>query len=125
MAYDEYMADRIRQVFDSQHVNYIEKKMFGGLCFMVNDKMCCGLLHIKTKKTDVLMARVGTHLYGKAIQKKGAMPMDFTGRPMKGYVFVIFEAIDTDTELEWWLQLCLDYNPLAQLSKKRIAKKKL
>ena len=124
MAYDEYMADRIKQYLDRQPIHYEAKKMFGGLCFMVDDKMCCGLLHIKAKDVDVLMARVGKEAYSKAISKPAAMPMDFTGRPMKGYVFVTYEGIDTDQDLEFWLQLCLDYNPKAKMSKKKSAKSK-
>ena len=124
MAYDEYMSDRIKQYLDDQSVHYEAKKMFGGLCFMVDDKLCCGLLHIKAKDTDVLMARVGKEAYTEAIKRRGAMPMDFTGRPMKGYVFVTFDGIDTDNDLEYWLQLCLDFNPKAKLSKAKLAKRK-
>jgi hypothetical protein len=122
MAYDEYMADRIRQVFDNQGIGYETKKMFGGLCFMLNNKMCCGILRIKAKGTDVLMARIGPDAYDKAIQKKAVMPMDFTGRPMRGYVFVTFEGIDDDEDLEYWLNLCLAFNPLAKQSKKAFKK---
>ena len=124
MAYDEYMADRIKQYLDSQSVSYYAKKMFGGLCFMVDDKMCCGLLYIKTKNADVLMARIGEDAYPEAILKPAAMPMDFTGRPMKGYVFVTYDGVDTDQDLEYWLQLCLDFNPKAKKSKKKSAIKK-
>lgn len=124
MAYDEYMAERICLYFDTNNVNYFTKKMFGGLCFMVDDKMCCGLLYNKKKETDFLMARIGAEASEKALQKEGAQPMDFTGRPMKGYVFVTPEGYDTDEDLEYWLSLCLDFNPLAKMSKKRVKKSK-
>jgi hypothetical protein len=119
MAYDEYMADRIRHVLDTKAISYYEKKMFGGLCFMVDEKMCCGLLHIKKKDADVLMARIGEEAYEDAITKEGALAMDFTGRPMRGYTFVTFDGIDTDDQLDYWIQLCIDFNPYAKSSKKK------
>jgi len=123
MAYDEYMADRIKHFFDDRHVVYSPKRMFGGLCFMIDDKICCGLITIKKKGVNVLMARIGEVAYEEAILKEGAMPMDFAGRPMRGYAFVTFEGIDSDKDLEYWLQLCLDFNPLAKSSKKKAPKK--
>ena len=119
MAYDEFQADRIRQIFKEKHVNFFEKKMFSGLCFMVNDKMCCGIHFDKKKNSDLLMARIGEEAAVGAMERKGCLPMDFTGRPMKGYVFVTNEGFDTDDDLAYWLQLCLDFNPIAKASKKR------
>lgn len=113
MAYSELLADRIRLHFDSHQVGYLEKKMMGGLCFMVDDKMCVGVV-----KED-LMARIGTEAYEKAIEKPGARPMDFTKRPMKGYVFVGPDGIDMDNDLSYWLELALLFNPLAKSSKKK------
>lgn len=81
--------------------------------------MCCGLIHIRSKSADVLMARIGETAYTEAIKRHGAMPMDFTGRPMKGYVFVTMEGIDTDDDLSYWVQLCVDFNPFAKSSKKK------
>ena len=119
MAYDELLADRIRQVFTERKANFYEKKMFAGLCFMVEDKMCCGIHFDKKKNTDLLMARIGEEASSNAMKKKGCHPMDFTGRPMKGYVFVTPDGFDTDKDLEYWLDLCLAFNPLAKVSKKR------
>ncbi len=119
MAYDEYLADRIRQIFNEKKANYFEKKMFSGLCFMVEDKMCCGIHFDKKKNTDLLMARIGKTASEKVLDKEGCHPMDFTGRPMKDYVFITPEGFDTDDDLEFWLQLCLDFNPFAKASKKR------
>ena len=124
MAYDEFLADRIRRFMKTKNANFFEKKMFGGLCFMVNDKMCCGLLFNKKKDTDFLMARIGEAATEAAMKREGAQPMDFTGRPMKGYAFVTPDGIDTEDDLEYWLQLCLDFNPFAKASKKRKPKKK-
>ena len=119
MAYDEYLADRLRQVFKEKQVNYQEKKMFGGLCFLVDDKMCCGVHFDKKKNTDLLMARIGEAQYEEAKSRAGCHPMDFTGRPMKGYAFITPEGFDRDDDLAFWLQLCLNYNPLAKASKKK------
>lgn len=113
MAFSELLADRIRQVFREKKVAFIEKKMMGGLCFMVDSKMCVGIVK------DELMARIGTDVYEDALQKEGVKEMNFTGRTMKGYVFVEPEAIDLDDDLEYWLQLALDFNPLAKASKKK------
>jgi len=65
------------------------------------------------------MARINPNIYANALSKKGCKEMDFTGRPMKGYVFIEPEGIDMDDDLEYWVQLCLDFNPLAKSSKKK------
>ncbi|PLX82733.1 MAG: RNA methyltransferase [Desulfuromonas sp.] len=117
MAYDEHLADRIRQVFDECHVATEEKRMMGGLCFMVNGKMCAGIVN------ERLMARVDPTVYEQVLQREGAREMDFTGRPMRGFVFVEAEGIDEDEDLLFWLDLCLEYNPRARSSRKRSGKK--
>lgn len=119
MAYDEYIADRIRQTFKEKNTAFTEKKMFGGLCFMVDNKMCCGIHYDKKKKTDLLMARIGEAAHDEVQNREGCHPMDFTGRPMKGYVFVTPDGFDTDEDLAYWVQLCIDFNPLAKASRKR------
>jgi len=124
MAYDEFMAERITRFFDDKKANYYTKKMFGGLCFMVEDKMCCAILHNKKKETDWLMARVGEDAKTTANQKDGVQSEEFFGRPMKGYMAIIPEGYDSDEDLEYWLSLCLDFNPLAKVSKKRKQKEK-
>lgn len=123
MAYDEFLADRARLVLKQKSVYFEEKKMMGGLCFMVDDKMCFGLDTDKKTGTPRLMCRVGKQNYKLALQKQHCRQMDFTGRIMKGYVYVSAEGIDTDHELDYWIQLCLDFNPLAKSSKKRTKKK--
>ena len=65
---------------------------------MVNDKMACGIHFDKKKQTDLLMARIGEEAHNANIDKEGCHPMDFTGRPMRGYVFVTPDAFDTDEE---------------------------
>ncbi len=113
MAYSELLADRIRQVLDTKHVTYEEKKMMGGLCFMVDDKMCVGVVK------EEMMARIDPKMYEESLKKPGCKEMNFTGRAMKGFVFVEGEGIDMDEDLEYWVQLCLDFNPFAKSSKKK------
>ena len=119
MAYDEYLADRIKNVFNEKRISFEARKMMGGLCFMVDDKMCCGI-HINKKTNDsLLMARIGEDVYENELSKEECLPMDFTGRPMKGYIFVTPNGFDMEEDLAYWIQLCLDFNPLAKSSKKK------
>lgn len=113
MAYDELLADRISQLLREKKVRFKEKKMFGGMCYMVNDKMCVGITN------DELMARIHPDIYEKAVKKKGAREMDFTGRPMKGYIYISSDGTDKEKDLDYWVQLALDFNPLAKVSKKK------
>lgn len=113
MAYDEYLSERIDHVLQSKKVPYLSKKMMGGLCYMVDDKMLCGIVR------EQLMARIGPEGYDEALTKPGVHQMTFTGRSMKGYVFIDMDAIDTDEDLEYWIQLCLNFNPLAKSSKRK------
>jgi hypothetical protein len=119
MAYDEFLADRIRQIMKEKKVSFIEKKMMGGLCYMIDDKMCCGIHFDKKKQSNLLMARIGEQASDQALQQTGCHPMDFTGKPMKGFVFVTPDGYDMDEDLANWIQLCLDFNPHATSSKKK------
>ena len=113
MAYDNYLVERIAQQLDAKKVNYYEKKMFGGICFMVDDKMCIGVL-----KED-LMVRMDPEEIAAVAEEEGVRPIDFTGRPMKGYLFIAPEGVDMDADLEKWVDRCLAFNPKAKASKKR------
>lgn len=113
MPYDQYLADRLRNCLSTKKVQFSEKEMMGGIAFMVNDKMCVGIVR------DDLMARIGPEPYEEALRRPGCRPMDFTGRPMKGYVFVSPEGMDTEEDLAYWVQLALDFNPKAKASKKK------
>lgn len=99
MAYDEDLAMRLREVFASRD-DVSERKMFGGLAFMVRGHMCCGI------NGDTLMARVGPDQYATALARPHAREMEFTGRPMKGFVHVAPEGIEGDDELRGWVALC-------------------
>lgn len=102
MAYDEGLAERIRDVVIDLH-SVEEKKMFGGIAFMLRDYMFCGVIN------DILMARVGPDNYASALTKPDVSEMDFTGRSMKGYVYVAPEGIESDTELTYWVKLCAEF----------------
>jgi TfoX/Sxy family transcriptional regulator of competence genes len=113
MAYNEKLADRVREIIAATHKNVDEKKMFGGLCFMVNDKMCIGV------EKERLMVRLDPAVYDEVMEKDGCHPMDFTGKIMKGYVFVDADVVNTKAQLNYWVGLALAYNKIAKASKKK------
>jgi TfoX/Sxy family transcriptional regulator of competence genes len=113
MAYDEKLADRVREIISLRAKKIEEKKMFGGLCFMVNDKMCVGV------ETERLMVRFDPTLNDELMKKEGCKPMNFTNKIMKGYAFVAIDALNTNKKLEYWVNLALDYNKFAKSSKKK------
>lgn len=115
MAYDEQLAERVRKGLAKAKVTFEEKRMMGGLCFMVDGKMCVGV------DRQRLMARIDPGSCEAALKRKGCVPMDFTGRPMRGFVFVNSEGLTTDSELESWLRLALEFNPRAKSSKAKSA----
>lgn len=119
MPYDEYLADRIRQTLNEKQTPFSEMKMMGGLLFKVDNKMLCGI-HIDKKYGDsLLMARIGELDYENHLKKEHCLPMDFTGRPMKGYIFVTPVGFDSDEDLSYWIELCLTFNPMAKASKRK------
>ena len=96
MAYSESLADRIRSVLADQG-GVTERRMFGGLCVMVNGNMCVGVIG------DELMVRVGPDAYDSALAEPHAREMDFTGKPMKGLIYVSPTGIATDDALTDWV----------------------
>ena len=113
MAYNEFLADRIRLILKEKGKPFEEKKMMGGLAFMIDAKMCVGVVR------DDLMARIAPEAYDVSLERTGCREMNFTGRPMKGFVFVGPEGTDMDHDLAYWIQLALDFNPRAKASKKK------
>ena len=112
MAYNETLANRIRESL--QHLTNIEEKeMMGGLTFMVNGKMCVGIIK------DEMMCRIDPEFHEKAIEMRGCRTMDFTKRPMKGYVMVDDTGIKTKSEFDFWINCCLEFNRKAKSSKKK------
>jgi len=111
MAYSEYLADRVRQCLTQLRANITdEKKMMGGLIFMVNAKMCVGVDIDKSTQKDRLMVRVGKARHEQLIFKKGSREMDFTGRVMRGFLFIDPEGFDSDADLSFWIEKALAFN---------------
>jgi hypothetical protein len=96
MAFDEQLANRIRQVMSGRE-EFEERRMFGGIAFMVRGYMCCGLAGAD------LMVRVGPEAYPAALAAAHARPMDFTGRPLTGYVYVAPAGVKTAKALGAWV----------------------
>lgn len=112
MAFDEKLANRVRALLNSQSIRFEEKRMMGGLCFMVDGKMCVGI------DADRLMVRLDPAIYEESLRQPGCVPMDFTGKPMRGFVFVQPTGLSTKRDLKSWLDLALEFNPRAMSSKR-------
>lgn len=117
MAFNEKISDRIREALVKQP-KVEEKHMFGGVCYMVNGKMCMGVVK------DELMCRINPEQQEEALSKRGCRPMDFTKKPMKGYVYVNEDGIKNKKDFDYWVNLCLEFNSVAKASKKKPSKKK-
>ena len=112
MAYDENLAQRIRErLADTPNVE--EKQMMGGLTFMVNDKMCIGIIKAE------MMCRIRPELHEASVEKVGCRTMDFTKRPMKGYVMVEETGMRDKKDFDYWINLCLEFNREAKSSKRK------
>ena len=116
MAYNEKLASRIRESL-SDISQVVEKEMMGGLTFMVKGKMCVGIIK------DEMMCRIDPDLHEAVIEKTGCRTMDFTKRPMKGYIMVDDTGMKTKKEFEYWLGLALTFNKKAKSSKRKKSKK--
>ena len=94
--YDEGLAERIREILDDRP-DATEKKMFGGVCFLIAGKMCCAVTR------EAFMVRVGTAAYAEALARPHARVMDFTGRPSRFAVYVDPPGYRTDAQLRAWV----------------------
>ena len=112
MAFNEKLAERIRQALTGVK-NLAEKKMFGGIAFMVNDKMCVGV------DKDDLMLRCESSMTEELMPKKGVRLFDLTGKPMKGWLLVGPEGTNSKKDLEAWIRIALEANKKAVASKKK------
>lgn len=112
MAYDEQLADRIREALKEQPM-VAEQKMFQGLCFMVDDKMCICV------RNGELLCRIGEEQVVVELEKDHCRQMIHNGKPMKDYVFVEDIYVKTTKGLQYWLSLCLQFNKQAKSSKKK------
>jgi TfoX/Sxy family transcriptional regulator of competence genes len=112
MAYNEKLADRIREAL--QHLSKIEeKKMFRGLTFMVNDKMCVSV------SGEEMMCRFDPKLQEMVVEKNGFRAMVMKGKEYKGYGYVSQEGIKSKKDFDFWINLCLEFNSKAKSSKKK------
>jgi TfoX/Sxy family transcriptional regulator of competence genes len=106
-------AERIANLLVAENIAFEHKRMFGGDCFMVDDKMLMG-----TYKNGI-MARVGPTEAEALANRRGAQQMSHAGKLMKGYLFLDFEAYESEDDLSFWVNKCLLYNPKAIVSKKK------
>lgn len=102
MAYDEELSDRVKTVLKGKR-SVTEKKMFGGLCFMVNGNMACGV------EKNKLVVRVGPNDYEKFLKQKHVRKMDFTGKPLKGFIYVMPEGLRRSDSLKQWVDRGVQY----------------
>jgi TfoX/Sxy family transcriptional regulator of competence genes len=110
MEYNKELADRIRErLMELPMVE--EKGMMGGLVFMVNNKMCVGIIK------DELMCRIDPEFHEAAVELTGCRTMDFTNRPMRGYVLVDETGMRSLKDLDFWINRALEFNPKAKSSK--------
>src|SRR5262245_7231484 len=102
MPYDERLAERIRQVLDRRKA-VTERKMFGGVAFLLSGNMCCGVIG------NLLVVRLGPEDAALALREPHTRPMDFTGRPMKSMLYVASEGMASDEQLRSWVHRALAY----------------
>lgn len=113
MPHHQELSERLRLAFEARGVAFETKAMFGGLCFMVDGKMCVGVT------SDRLMVRFDPAAHDEVLARPGCKPMDFTKRVMKGFAFVESQGTRTAAQLDRWVALALEFNPRAKASKKR------
>ena len=102
MAYDKGLAQRIREILEEEP-GFDEKNMFGGICFLFFGNMVCGIIK------DDLIVRVGADRYEAMLKMPHAKKFDLTGKPLKGWVMVLSEALDSDEELNDWVQRAVSF----------------
>jgi TfoX/Sxy family transcriptional regulator of competence genes len=110
MAYNEKLTNRVREAL-ADIPNVEEKKMFSGITFMVNGKMCISV------GNDRIMCRIDPSIHEKAIERKGCRTVTMKGREYKGYMYVNEEGIKTKKDFDYWISLALDFNKWAKASK--------
>ena len=114
MAYNELIGNRLREALQDIP-NVEEKVMFGGLCFMINEKMCIGVVK------DEVMCRFDPNAIEQILELPGVRALDETGKRMKGFAYVESFGFSSEKNLQQLIDLCLEYNPRAP---KTAAKKK-
>ena len=113
MAHDIKLAERVREYLaEFPGLKIEEKRMFSGLAFMVNSKMCINV------SGDTLMCRFDPVVLKVVSEKPGFKPMIMKGRQLNGYCYVEPFGLKQREDFEFWLNLCLDYNKIAKASRK-------
>lgn len=113
MPYNENLSLRIQKQLIESQVDFIEKKMFGGNAFMIQDKMCIGVVK------DELMLRVMDEFYESLLEENYVKPMNFTGRIMKNFLFIEPEAYTTEQGLSKWIQYAIDFGAIGVVKSKK------
>ncbi len=116
MAYDEGLAERIRAVLEDEH-GITEKRMFGGIAFLLHGHMFVGIVK------NELMVRVGPERHEECLKQAYVRPMDFTGKPMVGYVYVAPAGVEEDRVLDKWVRLAAGFVATLPAKKKAPSKK--
>lgn len=112
MAINEKLTNRVRELLaDIDKVD--EKKMFSGIAFMVDDKLCI------TARGNNIMLRIDPAIHDELVEKTGCSPMVMKGKDLDGYIVVDEAVLDSKKQLDYWIKLALDYNPKAKSSKKK------
>ena len=114
MAVNEKLTNKVREALASID-NVEEKKMFSGIAFMVDEKLCIAV------RNDNIMIRIDPTIHDELVEKNGCSPMIMKGKDLEGYVVVDESAVNSKKQLNYWIKLALDYNPIAQKSKKKKA----
>lgn len=119
MAYDINLADRIREYLSEvPGIKVKEKTMFSGIAFLVNGKMCVNVSH------DNLMCRFDPEQFDEVSARNGFLPMMMRGKQLNGYCFVSPDGFKSRRDFQFWMQLCLEYNPKAKVSKSKTKKRR-
>lgn len=119
MAFDELLKERIERIFLKKGIHTTGRKFMGGYSFYLDDKMCVGIDIDKSVNENRLVARIGQTAVNSALKKNVCSEFNLTGKPLKNFVFVNSSGIDSDKDLEDWIQLAIDFNPFAKNSKRK------
>ncbi len=118
MAYSDIQLQKIRVILAELKVTYEEKKMFNGICFMVDDKMCFGSHVDKESGLEIILARMSNADCQEALEFSSNVPMIMRDKVMPNYIYIGAEEAASDDRMRYWIGKCLAYNPMAKKSKK-------
>ncbi|MCW2118882.1 TfoX/Sxy family protein [Flavobacterium sp. 7A] len=113
MAYNELLALRIEKYLFEMQIDFIEKKMFGGISFMIADKMCIGVMK------DEIMLRVMEEFSESLLEENHVKPMNFTGKSSNSFLFIEPEGFASETQLKRWIELAIDFGNRGHVKTKK------